>query len=118
MGIVVDALSWILLTVGGFFVLVGGIGALRMPTFYSRLHASSLTDSAGTIAILLGLMLQGGLSLATFKLASALLLLAATGPTATYALANAGLLAGLPTRATRLDEDAPPSADALDEASD
>lgn len=118
MDVVVDALSWILLTVGGFFVLVGGVGALRMPTFYARLHASSLTDSAGTIAVLLGLMLQGGLSLATFKLASALLFLALTGPTATYALANAGLVAGLRTQATRLDENAPPGADASDEAGD
>ena len=101
----IDALSWILLTAGAFFVMVGGIGALRMPTFYARLHASSLTDSAGTIAILFGLILQAGLTLAAFKLASALLLLILTGPTATYALANAGLLAGLPTQAKRLDAD-------------
>jgi len=108
MALALDILSWILLAIGGFFVLVGGIGALRMPTFYSRLHASSLTDSAGTIAVLLGLMLQAGLTLATIKLLSALVLLVVTGPTATYALANAALLAGLPTRATQIDADPPP----------
>ena len=105
MDLLVDILSWILLTTGGFFVVVGGVGALRMPTFYARLHASSLTDSGGTLAILVGLMLQTGLSLATFKLFCALLLMALTGPTATYALANAALLAGLPTNAKKLDTD-------------
>lgn len=95
MDLVVDALSWILLTCGGLFVLTGGIGALRMREFYPRLHAASLTDSAGTILILLGTVLQAGFTLASFKLLAVLLFLLLTGPTATYALANAALVAGM-----------------------
>ena len=91
----VDGLSWILLTGGGFFVLVGGIGALRMPDFYTRMHAASLTDSIGAIMILVGIMLQAGLSLAAVKLAAILLFLLITSPTATNALASAALLSGL-----------------------
>lgn len=95
MALVVDIASWLLLLGGGFFVLVGGVGALRMPEFYTRIHAASLTDSMGSILILVGIMLQAGLSLATVKLATILVFLMLTGPTATYALANAALVSGL-----------------------
>jgi multicomponent Na+:H+ antiporter subunit G len=39
--------SWLLLSAGGVFVLIGGIGALRMPNLYTRMHAASVTDSWG-----------------------------------------------------------------------
>ncbi len=89
-----DALSWVLLTVGGVSVLVGGIGALRMPDLYTRMHAASVTDSLGAILVLTGIMLQAGLSLATIKLVAILLFLLLTSPTSSNALASAALLAG------------------------
>jgi hypothetical protein len=46
---------------GGFFCVVGGIGLLRMPDFYTRMHAASVTETLGAGLILLGLMLQAGL---------------------------------------------------------
>ena len=91
----IDVLSWILLTSGGFFVLVGGLGALRLPNFYTRMHAASVTDTMATFLILGGVMLQAGLSLATIKLVAILVFLVLTGPTASYALANAALLSGI-----------------------
>ena len=91
----IDILSWILLTAGGFFVLVGGLGALRLPNFYTRMHAASVTDTIATFLILGGVMLQAGLSLATIKLIAILVFLVLTGPTASYALANAALLSGI-----------------------
>lgn len=93
--IVLDILSWILLSLGGACVLIGGIGGLRLPDFYTRIHAASLTDSMATILIFVGIMLQSGFSLATMKLLAIMLFLLLTGPTATYALANAALLSGL-----------------------
>ncbi len=92
---VIDILSWILLLAGGIFVFVGGIGTLRLPTFYTRMHAASLTDGMGTVLIILGIMLQAGWSLAAAKLLTILVLLLLTGPTASYALANAALLSGM-----------------------
>ena len=89
-----DTLSWVLLTLGGLSVLIGGIGALRMPDLYTRMHAASVTDSLGAILVLTGIMLQAGLSLATIKLAAILLFLLLTSPTASNALASAALLAG------------------------
>ena len=93
--IVIDIISWVLMGLGGACVLIGGIGALRLPNFYARLHAASLTDTIASILVLAGIMLQAGLSLATIKLMAILVFLLLTGPTASYAIANAALLSGM-----------------------
>lgn len=90
-----DIASWILLLGGGAFVFIGGLGALRMPDLYTRMHAASLTDTLGTILVLAGLILQAGLSLALVKLAAIMAFLLLTSPAAAYALANAARLGGL-----------------------
>ena len=95
MATVIDIISWLLLTVGGLFVIVGGIGALRMPNLYTRMHAASVTDSIAPVLIIAGIMLQAGATLASVKLAAILLFLLLTGPTASNALASAALLAGI-----------------------
>lgn len=101
--LIIDSLSWALLLLGAGFVFVGGIGALRLPNFYTRMHAASLTDTMGSMLILTGIMLQAGWSLATIKLMAILLFLLLTGPTASYALANAALLSGLKPDAETVD---------------
>ena len=94
MSAILDVASWVLLLAGGLFVFIGGVGALRMPNFYTRIHAASLTDSMGSILIIVGIMLQAGWSLATIKLITILLFLLLTSPTSSNALASAALLAG------------------------
>ncbi|MDX1381630.1 MAG: monovalent cation/H(+) antiporter subunit G [Xanthomonadales bacterium] len=101
MSLLLDIASWLLFACGSVFVLTGGIGALRLPDFYTRVHAAGLTDTLGTLLILAGVILQAGLSLATVKLLAIMAFLLLTAPTATYALANAARLGGLaPERAT------------------
>ena len=97
MDLLLDIASAVLLLTGGFFVFVGGFGVMRMPEFFTRMHAASLTDTGGAALILLGLMLQGGLTLVPLKLAAIFLFLFLTSPTASYALANAALLSGVKT---------------------
>ena len=99
--LVLDIISWILLSAGSVFVLVGGIGALRMPNLYTRMHAASVTDTMGAVLVLAGVMVQAGLSLATIKLAAILLFLLITSPTSSYALAHSALLAGIKPEAGR-----------------
>jgi len=43
----IDILSWILIVIGGGAMLVGGIGVLRFPDVYTRMHAASITDTLG-----------------------------------------------------------------------
>jgi multicomponent Na+:H+ antiporter subunit G len=95
MSVFFDAASWISLLAGGFFSIVGGIGLLRMPDFYTRTHAASVTETLGAALILLGLVLQAGLSLVTVKLLVIGLLIFFTSPTANHALVKAALYRGL-----------------------
>lgn len=94
----IDALSWILLAGGAAFCLIGALGLLRMPDFYTRMHAASVTDTLGAGLVLLGMMLQAGLGLVTVKLVFIALLLFFTSPTATHALARAALVRGVQPR--------------------
>ena len=105
MATVLDVLSWVMLLSGAGFVLIGGIGILRLPDLYTRMHAASLTDTLGTLLILGGIVVQSGLTLASVKLLAIAVFLLLTGPTATYALANAALLAGLLPRDAELPQD-------------
>lgn len=92
---VIDTASWLLILVGSFFSIVGGVGLLRMPDFYTRVHAASVTDTLGVVCILLGLGLQAGWTLVAAKLAIIALLVFFTSPAATHALAKAALGRGL-----------------------
>ena len=89
MAVLLDSLSWALLMAGCFFIITGGVGLLRLPDVYSRMHASGITDTMGAGLFLAGLMIQGGLSMVTVKLGLILVFILFTSPTATYALANA-----------------------------
>jgi multicomponent Na+:H+ antiporter subunit G len=91
MDTILDVLSWVFLLGGAIFLLVGAIGALRFPDFYTRLHAVSVCDTMGAGLVLVGLMLQGGLSLVTVKLLLMFYFMMFTGPTAVHALAQAAM---------------------------
>ncbi len=94
-GWLVDIASWLCLLTGSFFVLVGGVGLLRLPDFFTRLHAAGVTDTLGAWTILLGLALQSGFSQVTVKLGLIALFFMLTSPTATHALAKAALHRGV-----------------------
>ncbi len=91
MEMLLNGLSWICLLSGGLFVVAGGIGLLRFPDFFTRLHAASVTDTLGAALILLGLMMQSGFSHASVKLILILGFLFFSSPTAAHALAKAAL---------------------------
>lgn len=95
---IVDIASWALLLAGGFFCVVGAIGVLRMPDFYTRVHAASVHDTLGAGLILLGLLLQAGWTLVAAKLVILGLLIFFASPAATHALARAALGRGLAPR--------------------
>lgn len=84
-----EILVGILLVSGGVFGLVGGIGLLRFPEFYTRLHAAGITDTLCALLVLLGLIVSVGWGALMLKLLIILLFLLFTAPTATHALARA-----------------------------
>lgn len=95
MALLADIASWALLVSGGLFVIVGGIGVLRLPDIYTRIHGASITDTLGAGLVLAGLMIQGGFTLVTAKLVLIFLFLFFTSPTSSHALAQTALSAGV-----------------------
>ena len=92
---IVDILSWICLIPGCILCIIGGLGLLRLPDFYSRMHGGGITDTLGASLVLLGLMFQGGLTMVTVKLVMILVILLLTSPTSTHAVGKAALTSGL-----------------------
>ncbi len=105
MAVVTEAVSWILLITGSCFAMIGGLGVIRLPDVYARLHGAGVTDTLGAGAILAGLMVQAGLSQATIKLFLIFVFLLFTSPTSTYALANAAFTRGIKPRLGKKDRD-------------
>lgn len=92
---ILEVLSWLFIGAGSVLVLTGGIGLLRLPDFYTRIHAAGITDTMGAWLILVGLMFVAGWTLITAKLVMLLLFLAITSPLSSHALAKAAFMRGL-----------------------
>ena len=102
---ILDVLSWICLLGGSFFAVIGGIGLLRLPDFFCRIHGGGITDTMGAGLVLLGLMLHAWIglpdadlqfkSLVTVKLLMILFFLLVSSPTSAHALARAAISHGL-----------------------
>ena len=90
-----DGITWLLLLGGAIFSVAGGIGIVRLPDFFTRLHGGGITDTLGAGLILIGLMFQAGWTLALVKLIMIFGFLLITSPTACHALAHAALSDGL-----------------------
>lgn len=95
MEILLDAASWLCLLTGAAVCVIGGIGMIRMPDFYTRSHAASLADTLGAALILIGLGLQAGLSLVSVKLFFIYMLFYITAPTSAHALVKAAYSKGV-----------------------
>lgn len=91
---ILEIAAWVLLGIGSVFAVIGGIGLLRLPDFYTRMHAAGVTDTVGAGAILIGLMLISGANLITVKLIFILLFIFFTSPTSSHSVAKAAMGAG------------------------
>ena len=97
-----DLLSALFVIAGGFFLVVGGLGLVRLPDLFTRLHAAGVGDTLGVGLFVLGFMFLADLGSVTMKLALVLLFLLLTSPVATHALAKAALHGGLRPIATKV----------------
>ena len=90
------------LLIGGLIFFTGGsIGILRLPDFYSRLHPAGKLDTACQLLTLsaIALFVLQDFSLDNFLTATKIVLIVIivyiTSPTATHAIVDAGVRAGL-----------------------
>lgn len=93
--IVLEIASYFFLIGGSVFSVIGGIGLVRLPEFFSRMHGGGITDTMGAGLVMIGLMLLAGPTLAAFKLLVILFFLVVTSPSACHALAKSAVMKGL-----------------------
>ncbi|HUU80998.1 MAG TPA: monovalent cation/H(+) antiporter subunit G [Acidobacteriota bacterium] len=91
-----------LLLFGGLFFFTGGaVGILRFPDFYSRLHPAGKLDTLGLLLAMLALALFNlhhfnlGTLLTSLKIILIVVFVFLASPTATHAIVDAGVRAGL-----------------------
>lgn len=90
-----EIVSLILIAAGAFFLLVGSVGILRLPDFYSRTHATGKSDTLGLMLAMLGLAVHEGLGINSAKLLVVIVFVALTSPVGTHALTRAAYQTGL-----------------------
>ena len=107
---IISGAGAVLVVIGCAFAVVGGIGLIRFPEFFARMHAGGVTDTAGAGFILCGLILRTApmfahldlhgspmhvvealvhAAMPGIKLAMVLFFLLITSPTSGHALAKA-----------------------------
>ena len=89
------------LVLGLFFFTVGVIGVLRLPDFYTRLHAAGKSDSLAVVLMLIGAALYNlqqfspNNLLVSIKIMFIAVFIYVASPTATHAIAKAALVMGV-----------------------
>ena len=91
---IIDWVSDICLLLGGILTLTGAVGLLRLPSFYTRMHAASVTESLAATLLIIGIILDTGFTLDSAKLMLLIFIMIIANPTITHALCRAAANGG------------------------
>jgi len=101
-------IEWIVATLvllGAGFILLAGVGMLRMPDLYTRLHAATKAPTLGIGFLLAAFALHFGALETAVRAVLLALFLFLTGPVAAHLLGRAAYRIGVPaSRHTELDD--------------
>ncbi|OYT28486.1 cation:proton antiporter [Thermoplasmatales archaeon ex4572_165] len=103
-GTIINYIVYLFLVIGVFFTLLGGVGILRFPDVYTRLHAGTKCTTFGSIFLILSIVILGlktwhlgdtdGSVLAIHSII-ALIAILLTNPTGAHAIARAAHRSGV-----------------------
>ena len=85
-----------LLLLGGFFAFVAGLGVLRLPDVFTRMHASTKAGTLGSAAILAGVGVHFDALEVYAKVTLGVLFLLLTAPIASHMIGRAAQRTGVP----------------------
>jgi len=110
---IVTIIIYILLAIGIFFNILAGLGLLRFPDVYTRLHAGTKCTTFGSIFIIGSVIILGlktwylgdinGSTLAIHSV-GALIAILLTNPTGAHAIARAAYKSGVKPHGAIIDE--------------
>ncbi len=92
---IIDIVATILMVMGLFFMITGAVGLLRLPDFYTRLHATGKCDTLGEVLLIVGCMIYQGWSFVSVKLFFLMFFIFMANPVGTHAIMKAAYYTGL-----------------------
>ena len=91
-----ETLAAVFMGLGLIFLVGSMIGMLRLPDFYSRVHASGNSETLGTMLVFLGLAVYNGVSITSAKLLIILMFIFVGNPIGSHILTKAAYKTGHP----------------------
>lgn len=89
-----DWIAAALLLAGFLLMVVSAVGVVRLPDFFSRLHASSVGETLGIILAGLGFAVYDGFTLTTAKILLVVAAVFLVNPVGTHLIGKAAINAG------------------------
>lgn len=89
-----EIIAALLLLAGGGFMFVSALGVIRLPDFYTRLHASSVGESFGLVLAGIGMIIYHGFDLTSAKILLIIVALFLVNPIGTHLIGKAAIRAG------------------------
>ena len=84
----------VFIVLGLAFMVITALGLVRLPDFFSRVHAVSKSETLGIALLLLGLILHEGATLLSLKFALVLVFVGIANPVGAHLLTRAALRTG------------------------
>lgn len=90
-----EIIAGILIVIGGLFTLAAGLGILRLPDVYIRMHASTKVGTLGSGLILAGTAVHMGEAGVILKVVLAVIFLIMTAPIGAHMIGRAAMRKGI-----------------------
>ena len=90
----IEWIAIILMLGGAVFFCGSAIGMLRLPDFYTRMHASGNSETLGCMLSFAGLIVYEGFTITSLKMAAVFLLVFVANPVGTHILSKAAYKGG------------------------
>ena len=91
----IDIIAGTIILIASVFALIAGIGLLRLPDFYVRMHAATKAGALAAGLVLFSVALEAGSLEVTARAVAGVLFLIFTAPIAAHLLGRAGYRAGV-----------------------
>ena len=91
----IDLIAGVLILVGAIFALIAGIGLVRLPDFYVRMHAATKAGVLAAGLVLVAVAVEARMLEITARAISGVLFLFITAPIAAHLLARAAYASGV-----------------------
>jgi multicomponent Na+:H+ antiporter subunit G len=78
-------------SLGLLFMLISLIGIIRLPDFFTRLHAQGVGDTLGALLLIASMMMAAGAGLMSVKLFLVIVIILVTNPVGTNLMMIAGM---------------------------